>query len=172
MDTKEEITGEQEEDKPWQFQPGNRFWEASPTHGRKTEYTPEELSAACTEYFVWVDENPLLEDNTHAYQGKVQHESVAKMRAMTIEGLCCYLGIVSKTWRNYRDRVEFLPITTRVDEIIRTQKFEGAAAGLLEGNIIARDLGLAEKKEITERAIISEKPFNAEEWEAEYGDKE
>ncbi|MDC9826565.1 terminase small subunit, partial [Devosia sp. ZB163] len=37
----------------------------------------------------------------------------------------------------------------RVDEIIRAQKFEGAAAGLLNPNIIARDLGLADKQELT-----------------------
>jgi hypothetical protein len=40
-------------------------------------------------------------------------------------------------------------VTTRVDEIIRTQKFQGAAADLLNPNIIARDLGLSEKSEIT-----------------------
>lgn len=35
---------------------------------------------------------------------------------------------------------------TRVEQIIRQQKFEGAAAELLNPNIIARDLGLADKK--------------------------
>ena len=34
-------------------------------------------------------------------------------------------------------------------EIIRTQKFAGAAADLLNANIIARDLGLADKNEVT-----------------------
>lgn len=34
-----------------------------------------------------------------------------------------------------------------MEEIIRTQKFEGASADLLNPNIIARDLGLAEKQE-------------------------
>ena len=33
-------------------------------------------------------------------------------------------------------------------QIIKTQKFEGAAAELLNANIIARDLGLADKKEL------------------------
>ena len=36
-----------------------------------------------------------------------------------------------------------------MDEIIRTQKFEGASADLLNPNIIARDLGLADKSELT-----------------------
>jgi hypothetical protein len=36
-----------------------------------------------------------------------------------------------------------------VEEIIRTQKFEGASADLLNPNIIARDLGLADKQDNT-----------------------
>ena len=32
--------------------------------------------------------------------------------------------------------------------VIRTQKFEGASAGLLNANIIARDLGLSDKTEL------------------------
>ena len=39
-------------------------------------------------------------------------------------------------------------IAARVDDIIRTQKFEGAAAELLSSNIVARDLGLTDKHEI------------------------
>jgi hypothetical protein len=41
---------------------------------------------------------------------------------------------------------EFHGVVTRVKDIIYTQKFEGASAGLLNPNIIARDLGLADKK--------------------------
>ena len=34
--------------------------------------------------------------------------------------------------------------------MMNAYKFEGAAAGLLHANIIARDLGLADKKDITQ----------------------
>ena len=36
---------------------------------------------------------------------------------------------------------------SQVEDIIRTQKFEGASAELLNVSIIARDLGLADKSE-------------------------
>ena len=49
----------------------------------------------------------------------------------------------------HRAKQDFSEVTTRVDEIIRTQKFQGAAADLLNPNIIARDLGLADKSELT-----------------------
>ena len=71
------------------------------------------------------------------------------MRAMTLSSLCIFLDIAFQTWQNYKERQGFLEIVSRVEEIIRTQKFQGAAADLLNPNIIARDLGLSEKQEVT-----------------------
>ena len=68
---------------------------------------------------------------------------------MTIDGLCIFLDIARRTWDGYCERDDFVPVTTRVAEIIRTQKFQGAAAELLNANIIARELGLADKSELS-----------------------
>jgi len=71
------------------------------------------------------------------------------MRAMTIIGLCLFLGIDRKTWRNYSKRTKgFIATTTRVEDIIYEQKFTGASSGLLNPNIIARDLGLQNKQDV------------------------
>lgn len=43
---------------------------------------------------------------------------------------------------------EFSAIITRIGDIIYNQKFEGAAVGAFNANIIARDLGLSDKSEI------------------------
>jgi hypothetical protein len=129
---------------------GNRFWEARSSHGRAPIFaTPDDLFVACCEYFDWVEANPLYEAKAFAYQGEVTIKELPKMRAMTIMGLCIFLDISRATWDNYRQRQDFLAITTRVEDIIRSQKFEGAAAELLNANIIARDLGLADKTELT-----------------------
>lgn len=128
---------------------GNRFWEARSSHGRKPIFSdPDALWDACIEYFSWVEENPLKEAQAFAYQGKVTVEELPKMRAMTVTGLCIFLDINRSTWDDYRSVEGLSNITTRVDEIIRDQKFSGAAAGLLNANIIARDLGLADKSEV------------------------
>jgi hypothetical protein len=129
---------------------GNKFWEARSSHGRAPIFaSPEDLWTACVEYFDWIEANPLYEDKLVTFQGMAKHEPCAKMRAMTISGLCIFLDISPKTWAEYREREDFTPITSRVDEIIRTQKFQGAAADLLNPNIIARDLGLADKSEVS-----------------------
>lgn len=128
---------------------GNQFWKARSTHGRNPIFgSPEELWSACIEYFDWVEANPLWEDKLISFQGVATHEPVAKMRAMTLDGLCIFLDVARRTWDEYRSKQDFLPVASRVDEIIRTQKFQGAAADLLNPNIIARDLGLTDKSEL------------------------
>ncbi len=129
---------------------GNEFWKARSSHGRKPIFeTPEALWDACEQYFQWAHDNPLWEAKPFKIGEEVKIVELAKMRAMTISGLCIFLDIEEKTWWNYSAREDYLHVTTRVEKIIRSQKFEGASADLLNPNIIARDLGLADKQEHT-----------------------
>lgn len=131
---------------------GNQFWKARSSHGRKPIFaSPEQLWDACCEYFDWVEANPLWEMKSYMYQGAPVQDQVPKMRAMTIDGLCIFLDIGIQTWHDYKGREAFSEVTTRVEQVIRNQKFSGAAADLLNPNIIARDLGLkdASKQEVT-----------------------
>ncbi len=129
---------------------GNKFWEARSSSGRHLIFTkPQILWDACVEYFEWVEDNPLKEQKATQFQGVFVYGEVNKMRAMTISGLCLFLDISEDTWANYRKKEDFVGVTTRVDKIIYDQKFAGAAADLLNPNIIARDLGLADKAELT-----------------------
>jgi hypothetical protein len=129
---------------------GNRFWEARSSHGRKPIFaSPEQLEAACLEYFEWVENNPLWESKPFAYQGEITIAEMPKMRAMTLDGLCLFLDIDTNTWRLYAQREDFIQVTRAIETAIRQQKFAGAAADLLNANIIARDLGLADKSELT-----------------------
>lgn len=129
---------------------GNSFWKARSSHGRKPIFaSADQLWDACVEYFQWVEDNPLKESQAFAYQGEVKVSEIPKMRAMTLAGLCIFLDINRSTWDEYRVKDDFSEVSTRVDEVIRAQKFEGAAAGLLNASIIARDLGLSDKNELT-----------------------
>lgn len=129
---------------------GNQFWKARVSHGRKLIFkTPTILWAACVEYFEWCEENPLQEEKVFHAAGVITHAKVNKIRAMTLGGLCIFLDVDQSTWFNYVRKKDFFKVTKKVDEIIRNQKFTGAAADLLNANIIARDLGLVDKKEHT-----------------------
>ena len=131
--------------------PGNEFWKGRSSHGAKPKFEdPDDLWAACVEYFEWVEANPLLEDKLIPFQGKAGHETVRKMRAMTITGLCGFLDISQRSWGHWRsNRIDLSEVIERVESIIYQQKFEGAAADLLNANIISRELGLSDKKEHT-----------------------
>jgi hypothetical protein len=132
------------------FLPGNRFWAARSTFGPKPMFTSgDDLWTACVEYFEWVDANPLYSDQLVTFQGKATHEPVAKMRAMTLAGLCLFLDITTKAWRLWKaNRQDLSETIERVEMVLYAQKFAGAAADLLNANIIARDLGIADKSEL------------------------
>lgn len=122
---------------------GNQFWKARTKHGRdKLFASADALWEACCEYFQWVEDNPLMAAELVKFQGQATLTEVPKMRAMTIAGLCLFLDIDRETWSRWRTDKDFCGIVTRAEEVMFTQKFSGAAAELLNPNIIARDLGL------------------------------
>lgn len=125
---------------------GNKFWLARSSHGRNPIFkNPDDLWTAACEYFEWVQANPLYEDKVNFHQGQAVHEAIPKMRAMTIQALTFFLDISDETWANYCSNKDFIGITTRIKKVIYSQKFEGAAADMLNSNIIARELGLSDK---------------------------
>jgi hypothetical protein len=134
---------------------GNQFWKARSKHGRdKIFATADIMLDAAFDYFKWAEKNPL--QKAIVFQGAVTGKE-SLMRAMTIKGLCIYWGVNSKYLNDFVDSLDetkkedkaFSEVIMTIKEIIETQKFEGASAGLLNPNIIARDLGLTDKKELT-----------------------
>lgn len=150
---------------------GNRFWEQRSSHGRKPIFeSPEQLWEAACEYFEWVEENPLSEEKLFAYQGEISRDTIHKMRPMTISALCLYLDISRQGWSEYCAKQDFSDITKHIESVIYEQKFAGAAADLLNANIIARELGLADKSEqkvLGELTVKQAKDLTDEELEAE-----
>lgn len=143
------MTEDTKRDDKGKFLVGNDFWMHRTSHGRdKLFEDPETLRMACCEYFTWVGNNPLYEMKVCSYEGKHDHEPVAKMRPMTLTGLYSFLDISHTAWQSWRKHPDYSAITEWVDNVIKTQKFEGAAAGLLNANIIARDLGLRDNSGI------------------------
>ena len=134
------------------FLPDNKFWTNRQKHGRNRIFeSPDDFEAACYSYFDWVDENPLWEMKVFGtgLKAKLPHP-----RAMTLRGLTAHIGIGRRTWDDYRARDEFKEICEIAEDIMFDQKFAGAAAGLFNANIIARDLGLSDKSEVDTNMVI------------------
>jgi hypothetical protein len=131
---------------------GNQFWKLRSKHGRdKIFSTPQILEEECEAYLIVTSERKWIKTE---FNGKdaVKCE-VPTETPFTLTGLFVYLDIDRKTWDLYRDREDFIPVITRIEQIIFTQKFEGAAVGAFNANIIARDLGLTDKKELEHKGI-------------------
>ena len=141
------------------YQPGNQFWKLRSKHGRDRIFaTPQILLEAAYEYFDWCEKHPLIDiDYRNSHQGlrKVQ---LPKMRAFTLEGLTCFLDVNTIYFNDFEyslkgktDQLslDFSKVITHIRQICARQKFEGAAAGFLNANIIARDLGLRDNTDIT-----------------------
>lgn len=122
---------------------GNQFWKMRSKHGRDLIFSsPTILWEASCEYFeqtsqrVWIKKDWVGKDAV-----EVQRESTPPF---TLTGLQIFLDINSDTWHEYKKRKDFTAVVRAIEAIIYTQKFEGAAVGAYNANIIARDLGLAE----------------------------
>ena len=131
------------------FPKQNNYWQFRNKHGRDYKYAPETLWEEAQAYFQWVEDNPLWEQKGFAFQGIVTKENFPKMRAMTVMAFQLFADITPQTWKNYKETDDFIEVTTRIENHIKSQKFEGAGADLLNANIIARDLGLKDKKDVT-----------------------
>lgn len=133
---------------------GNQFWKIRSKHGcDKLFASPELLWDAACEYFEWCDENPLYEAKAFAFQGMISVENMPKMRAYTLDGLCLYLHCDNSYFRSFKshertDKIDFVTVINQIERTIYNQKFTGAAADLLNANIIARDLGLVDKAHV------------------------
>lgn len=142
---------------------GNQFWKLRSKHGRdKLFATPELLWEAACDYFQWCDDNPLIESVVQKRKISRDEEIVElvqnpKKLAYTMQGLCLYLDCNVVYLNQFEENLkgkndarskDFSKIVTRIRETIYNQKFTGAASGFFNSNIIARDLGLSDKKEL------------------------
>ena len=127
------------------FEKGNQWWRKRTKHGRDKIVTDfNAFLEACYEYFDSVDERPWKKKD---WVGKdafeVERESITPY---TKSGLLVFLGVAK--WETIdqlkSDSPDFLEAVTYVENVIHTQKLEGAYTGHFSATIASRDLGLTD----------------------------
>ncbi|MES2382455.1 MAG: terminase small subunit [Bacteroidota bacterium] len=145
---------------------GNKWWMLRAKHGRdKLFKTSDLLWDAALEYFNHTDSRKWTKKD---WVGKDAHEVERETETpYTISGLCLYLDCSRSFFaefkkalneKNDKESKDFLLVITRIENIIFTQKIEGAAVGAFNANIVAMELGLKQQTETTTTAIN----YNAE----------
>lgn len=141
------------------------YWSWRAKVGRpKNIPTPQLLWEYACKYFEMIDESPFLKQDF--IRGGDSAGKIVELETMlpyTWAGLEDYLAendILAKLedYKANKDNrySEFAEVITHIDKIIYDRKYSGAAVNAFNANIIARDLGLADK---TQNTITVEQPL-------------
>lgn len=129
----------------------NEFYKRRQKDGRELIYkTPDLLLEEAYKYFDWCNKNPVKKNEaikSGPTAGKIIQ--IPTQRPYTLQGLCVHIGISMDTFKNYSLRDDFLGVTTHIREVIQANQLEGAMVEAYNPNIVARMLGLSDKKEIS-----------------------
>lgn len=135
----------------------NQFWKLRSKHGRdKIFATPELMLEAANEYFEHQSQQSWEKTD---FKGKENEMvKIPTSSPFTLTGLCIFLGVNTKYFTEFEENCtkDFSEVITHIREVIYTQKFEGAAVGAYNSNIIARDLGLSDKRELNGDMKVSQ----------------
>lgn len=139
---------------------GNQWWKLRAKHGREKIFAnPDLLWESACEYFEATEKRKWVKKDWVGKDAEMVYREADT--PFTITGLCIFLGIDLITWRNYKTNEnykDFFNIITHIEQIIYTQKFEGAVNGTFKENIIARELGLGEKSDVTSNGETINQP--------------
>lgn len=126
----------------------NQFWKLRSTHGRELLFSsPQILWEAAKEYFEVTDKRKWTEVD---FKGKdATRVEIPKDTPYTLSGLYVFLDIVETTWHNYRKKEDFVGVCTRIENIITTQKVEGALVGAYSPNLVARIEGIKDNQSLS-----------------------
>jgi len=158
--------------RPW----APAFWEkladicpSADPNANNGKLTPEVLWALACLYFAGENKDTLIKRDfirSGDQAGKIIDITVTRPLSWQSFGLfCLYHGIrnsIDDIHHNKGDRFpEFREVVSRIDAVIYEQKYDGAAIGGFNPQLVIRDLGLAEKQDVNlkqEQPLFTDTP--------------
>lgn len=107
----------------------------------------EQVSAKWNDYVEFCRNNPVEKEESHVKQGTI---TVMIARPLLKEEFCHFAGITPKTFDNYKKSKgyeTFFHVFTRIENAINSQNYLMGVTGVHNASLVARKLGLAEKRE-------------------------
>lgn len=117
--------------------------------------TPEQLFEHAIAYFEWAEDNALKAAETASYQGEVTENRVHKVRVFTKTGFCLFCAITETTYDKYREQDGYKDVIAFIESVIREQKYQLAASGIVNAPLMIKDLGLDKGAEVTVNATAT-----------------
>lgn len=120
----------------------------------------EDLWARFMDYRDHSNSTPIVEPKIFSTKTGVVKGDLDKVRPLTLNGLCNYIGMHPGTWDDWKKRelllfddagsyTFFMEVLLQIESIIYDDQFQGAAVNMFNAGIIQRKLGLADKTENT-----------------------
>lgn len=138
-----------------------------PTRGRPLKYTPKRLQEKFVEYVKWCKDNPIVigtEIKNTSVEGIPYGSKTIekKPRLVSIGGFLVYIGASRRWWGELDDsKQDYSAVKDLIREFCESYQKEMAAAGIFNGNIISRLLGLVDKQQqesrIENRIVVEDK---------------
>ncbi len=117
--------------------------------------SPEQFERLALEYIEWVRKNPVMKTVTASFQGEISYMKVPHERPMTQYGLAAHMGVGLSTLKDYGAKDDYSAIFKRICSIMTAHNVDGASSGDMNGNIISRIEGLADKQEVTNEITVT-----------------
>lgn len=135
-----------------QFSPGNKFYQLRSKFGRdKIIEDAEILHEKITEYFIEVEGRKIDKPDLIKTGDLAGQQVNIKIDDFpTKEELATFLGFAKwESLKNYKEYTPaFLEVITWAETQIHNWKFKMTSVGVLNANIISRDLGLIDRKDV------------------------
>ena len=111
--------------------------------------TPETVFNLAVKYFSWAEKQAIKAIETASFQGVVTENLVHKPRVFTLNGFCLYCGVTASSIQSWRASPGFAEVMEFIDSVIREQKYQLAASGIVNPGMISKELGIDKPQEIT-----------------------
>lgn len=116
---------------------------------RQLRIQPHDLFRLIVEYFKWAEDNALVVGETASYQGEVTEHAIHKPRIFTISSLALFCGITESIYIRWRDDPVYADVIAFADSVIKEQKYQLAVNGVINPNLISKELGIDKPTTIT-----------------------
>ncbi|WEY17726.1 terminase small subunit [Vibrio phage Vc1] len=108
----------------------------------KSELTPEQLMQLVVNYFEWAETNAIKAGGSESFQGRTYQDTIHRPRVFTWNGLTLFPGVSTGIIQRWKRQPGYMEVLDFADMVIREQKYQYAANGMINTNMIAKELGI------------------------------
>lgn len=110
--------------------------------GKTAGHTPEQVMNLIVKYFEWAESNALKAGETANFQGMVYEHTIHKPRIFTWSALMLFCSFSAAGVARWKKTPGYDVVMDFADSVIKEQKYQLAAANMVNSSMIAKELGI------------------------------